>query len=97
MYDAMYDMMYDKHHIIHSLLHITCNCDESYGSHVLQLLGSSHNLTFLNEFTRSNGTPYHLYANVIDSCIEIIVCCPVIREHHLIQKIPQYFDETTSS
>jgi hypothetical protein len=31
-------MMYDKHHIKHSLLHITCNCDESYGSHVLQLL-----------------------------------------------------------
>ena len=53
------------------------------------------NLTFLNEVTRSNGTPYHLYANVIDSCIEIIVCRPVIREHHLIQKIPQYFDETT--
>jgi len=36
MYDVMYDMMCDKHHIIHSLLHIMCNCDESYGSHVLQ-------------------------------------------------------------
>ena len=35
--------------------------------------------------------------NVIDSCIEIIVGRPVIQEHYLIQKIPHYFDETTSS
>jgi len=37
-----------------------------------------------------------LHANVIDSCIDIIVGRSVIREHHLIQKILQYFDETTS-
>ena len=55
------------------------------------------NLTFFNEVTRSNETLYRLHANVIDSCIDIIVGRPVIREHHLIQKIPHYFDETTSS
>ncbi len=33
----------------------------------------------------------------LDSFIDIIVGRPVIREHHLIQKIPHYFDETTSS
>jgi hypothetical protein len=38
-----------------------------------------------------------LHAKVIDSCIDIIVSRPVIREHHPIQKIPHYFDETTSS
>ena len=38
-----------------------------------------------------------MHANVIDSCIDIIVGRPVIRKHHLIQKIPDYFDETTSS
>ncbi len=40
---------------------------------------------------------YRLHANVIDSCIGIIVGRPVIWERHLIQKIPHYFDETTSS
>ena len=55
------------------------------------------NLTFFNEVTRSNETLYRLHANFIDSCIDIIVGRPVIREHHLIQKIPHYFDETTSS
>ena len=55
------------------------------------------NLTFFNEVTHSNETLYRLHANVIDSCIDIIVGRPVIREHHLIQKIPHYFDETTSS
>ena len=55
------------------------------------------NLTFFHEVTRSNETLYRLHANVIDSCIDIIVGRPVIREHHLIQKIIHYFDETTSS
>ena len=55
------------------------------------------NLTFFYEVTRSNETLYRLHANVIDSCIDIIVDRPVNREHHLIQKIPHYFDETTSS
>ena len=54
------------------------------------------NLTFFNEVTRSNETLYRLHANIIDSCIDIIVGRPVIREHHLIQKIHHYFDETTS-
>ena len=55
------------------------------------------NLTFFNEVTRSNETLYRLHANVIDSCIDIIVGRPVIREHHLLHKLPHYFDETTSS
>ena len=55
------------------------------------------NLTFFNEVTRSNETLYRLHANVIDSCIDIIVGRPVIREHHLVHKLPHYFDETTSS
>ena len=55
------------------------------------------NLTFFNEVTLSNETLCRLHANVIDSCIDIIVCRPVIREHHLIQKIHHYFDEMTSS
>ena len=58
---------------------------------------SLFNLTFFNEVTRSNETLYHLHANVIDSCIDNIVGHLVIREHHLIQKIPHYFDKTTSS
>jgi hypothetical protein len=55
------------------------------------------NISFFNEVTRSNETLYRLQANAIDSCIDIIVGRPVIREHHLIQKIPHYYDETTST
>ena len=40
------------------------------------------NLTFFNEVTRSNETLYRIHANVIDSCIDIIVGRLVIREHH---------------
>ncbi len=58
---------------------------------------SSLQLNFLNEVTRSNETLYRLHANVIDSCIDIIVGRPLIREHHLIHKLPHYFDETTST
>ena len=54
-------------------------------------------LTFFNEVTRANETLFSLRAKVIDSCIDVIVSRPVIREHHLVQKIPHYFDETTSS
>jgi hypothetical protein len=53
------------------------------------------NLTFFNEVTRSNETLYRLHASVIDSCIDIIVGRPVIREHHLIQKIPHYCTQTS--
>ena len=62
----------------------------TYGSVVL-------NLTFFNEVTRSNETLYRFHANVIDSCIDIIIGRPVIREHNLVHKLPHYFDETTSS
>ena len=47
--------------------------------------------------TCSNETLYRLHANVIDSCIDIIVGRPVIREHHLVHKFSHCFDETTSS
>jgi hypothetical protein len=33
---------------------------------------------------------------VIDSCIKVIVDRPVIRSHHLVRKIPSYFDEIES-
>jgi hypothetical protein len=35
-------------------------------------------------------------AKVIDSCITVIVDRPVIRSHHLVRKIPSYFDEIES-
>ena len=35
-------------------------------------------------------------AKVIDSCIKVIVDRPVIRSHHLVRKIPSYFDEVES-
>ena len=34
---------------------------------------------------------------VLDSCIAIIVGRPIIRENHLVRKIPQYYDEMPSS
>jgi len=40
----------------------------------VSLAGSvNYNLTIFNEVTRSNETLYRLHANVIDSCIDIIV------------------------
>ena len=35
-------------------------------------------------------------AKVIDSCIKVIIDRPVIRSHHLVCKIPSYFDEIES-
>jgi len=35
-------------------------------------------------------------AKVIDSCLTVIVDRPVIRSHHLVRKIPSYFDEIES-
>jgi hypothetical protein len=32
-------------------------------------------------------------AKVIDSRIKVIIDRPVIRSHHLVRKIPSYFDE----
>ena len=33
-------------------------------------------------------------ANVIDSCIEVIIGMPDIRSHRLVHRIPSYFDST---
>ena len=54
-------------------------------------------LTFLNEITCKPETLFNLDAKVIDSCIDIIISRQVIREHHLITKIPHYFDEPNRS
>jgi len=78
--------------------HIMCRQLSQCTSQSSPIYGSAvFNLTFFNEVTRSNKILYRLHASVIDSCIDIIVGRPVIREHHLIQKILHYFDETTSS
>ena len=50
----------------------------------------SFNLAFFNEINELNETIISIKAKVIDSCIE------VIRSHHLICKIPSYFDEIES-
>jgi len=55
------------------------------------------NLTFFNEITCQPETLFHLDAKVIDSCIDIIISRQVIREHHLITKIPHYFNEPNRS
>ena len=54
-------------------------------------------LTFLNEVTRRHETIFAINAKIIDSCIDIIVSRPVIREYHLVHKFPYYFDEVTRS
>ena len=43
-----------------------------------------------------NETIISIKAKVIDSCIEVIIGRPVIRSHHLVRKIPSYFDEVES-
>jgi hypothetical protein len=54
-------------------------------------------LTFLNEVSKKHETIKDIHAQVLDSCIAIIVGRPIIRENHLVRKIPQYFDEIPSS
>ena len=54
-------------------------------------------LTFFNEVTRTNETIRRISAKIIDSCIDLIISRPVIRENHLVHKIPHYFDETNRS
>ena len=44
-------------------------------------------LTFFNEVTKSDNILKNIEANVIDSCIEVI-----IRSHRLVHRIPSYFD-----
>ncbi len=49
-------------------------------------------LTFFNEVTKSDNILKSIEANVIDSCIEVIIGLPDIRSHRLIHRIPSYFD-----
>jgi len=51
-------------------------------------------LTFLNEVTKSDNILKNIEANVIDSCIEVIIGLPDIRSHRLVHRIPSYFDST---
>ena len=54
-------------------------------------------LTFLNDVSRKHETIKDIHAQVLDSCIAIILGRPIIRENHLVRKIPLYFDEIPSS
>ena len=54
-------------------------------------------LTFVNEVTNQPETIFSIHAKIIDSCIDIIVSRPVIRENHLVHKLPHYFDEVPRS
>ncbi len=49
-------------------------------------------LTFFNEVTKSDNILKNIEANVIDSCIEVIIGLPDFRSHRLIHRIPSYFD-----
>ena len=49
-------------------------------------------LTFFNEVTKSDNILKNIEANVIDSCIEVIIGMPDIRSHRLVHCIPLYFD-----
>ena len=49
-------------------------------------------LTFFNEVTKSDNILKNIEANVIDSCIEVIIGMPDIRSHRLVHRIPSYFD-----
>ena len=54
-------------------------------------------LTFLNEVSKQHETIKDIRAQVLDSCIAIIVGRPIIRENHLVHRIPLYFDEIPRS
>jgi hypothetical protein len=49
-------------------------------------------LSFLNEVTKSDNILRGITANVIDSCIEVIIGLPDIRMHRLIHRVSSYFD-----
>jgi hypothetical protein len=51
-------------------------------------------LTLFNEVTKSDNILKNIEANVIDSCIEVIIGMPDIRSHRLVHRIPSYFDST---
>ena len=62
------------------------------------ILGSFvFDLTFLNEVSRRHETIKDIHAQVIDSCIAVIVSRPLIRANHLVQKNPLHFDDTSRS
>jgi hypothetical protein len=54
-------------------------------------------LTFLNEVSKQHVTIKDIHAQVLDSCIAIIVGRPIIRGNYLVRKIPLYFDEIPRS
>ena len=49
-------------------------------------------LTFFNKVTKLDNILRGITANVIDSCIEVIIGLPDICMHRLIHRIPSYFD-----
>ena len=81
--------------------------DGSDGSNVGVVSGTSHtsailgsvvfDLIFLNEVTQLHDTIRNIHVQVLDSCIAVIISRPVIRENHLVRKIPLYFDEGARS
>ena len=46
------------------------------------------NLTLFNEVTKSDNLLKNIEANVIDSCIEVIIGMPDIRSQRLVHRIP---------
>jgi hypothetical protein len=63
-----------------------------------QILGNViFDLTFLNVVSKKHETIKGIHVQVLDSCIAIIIGRPIIRENHLVRKIPLYFDEIPSS
>jgi len=46
--------------------------------------------------TKSHETIQNFHAQVLDSCIAVIMGRPLICENHMVQKIPLYFDEVIS-
>jgi hypothetical protein len=54
-------------------------------------------LTLLNEVSKQHETIKDIHAQVLDSCIAIIVDRSIIRENYLVRKIPLYFNEIPSS
>ena len=49
-------------------------------------------LTFFNDVTKSDNILKSIEANVIDSCIEVIIGLPDICSHRLVHRLPSYFD-----
>ena len=43
---------------------------------------------------KSDNILKNIEANVIDTCIKVIICMPDIRSHRLVHRIPSYFDST---